>query len=61
MAQGRLNSLAILAIENDEAKKTTTDFNEILSTFVHAKARRMPFNAYFTIIILKNEVTLMIN
>lgn len=42
MAQERLNSLAILAIENEEAKKL--DFKEILSTFAHAKARRMPFS-----------------
>lgn len=41
MAQGRLNSLAILSIENDIAKNL--DFKEILRTFAHAKARRMPF------------------
>lgn len=42
MGQERLNSLAMLAIENEEAKKI--DFKEILSTFAHAKARRMPFS-----------------
>lgn len=42
MAQERLNSLAILAIENNTAKKL--DFRDILSTFTRAKVRRMPFN-----------------
>lgn len=35
MAQERLNSLAILSIENDIAKNL--DFKEILRTFAHAK------------------------
>lgn len=41
MAQDRLNSLAILSIENDEAKNL--DFKDILSKFALAKARKMPF------------------
>lgn len=42
MSQERLNSLAILSIENDEARKI--DFKEILTTFARAKTRRMPFS-----------------
>lgn len=41
MSQDRLNSLATLSIENDEAKKI--DFKNILTKFAIAKARKIPF------------------
>lgn len=41
MSQDRLNSLAIMSIENEEARKI--DFKDILKTFARAKSRRMPF------------------
>ena len=38
-SQERLSHLAILSIENDVAN--TIDFNDILSDFAHAKARKI--------------------
>lgn len=42
MTEKRLNALAILSIENEEAKKL--DFKYILTSFANAKARKIPLS-----------------